>query len=67
MKTAPARIIVIEDDDAMRKSLVENIAVEADLEVVAQCATFKEGAVGKQSFEGVSCNSGMTMIDLSSF
>ena len=37
-------VIVIEDDGAMRASLVESIESEADLQVVAECATFAEGA-----------------------
>lgn len=43
MEQATTRVIVIEDDDVMRKSLIANIDVEADLEVVADCATYEDG------------------------
>lgn len=45
MIKASTSVIVIEDDDAMRRSLIENIAIEKDLHIVAQCETFAEGSL----------------------
>jgi len=43
VKTMLTKIIVIGNDDAMRKWMIESIAVEADIQIVVHCATFDEG------------------------
>ncbi len=44
MTDDPVTLILVEDDDAMRHSLVRTLGQESDFEVVADCATFTSGA-----------------------
>ncbi len=44
MTDDPVTIILVEDDDAMRLSLVRSLGLESDFEVVADCSTFAAGA-----------------------
>lgn len=45
------RIILVEDDPAMRQSLLDSIGSEDDFEVVAACATYAEGAAAISSVQ----------------
>ncbi|MEM7168591.1 MAG: response regulator transcription factor [Pseudomonadota bacterium] len=44
MTNDPVSIILVEDDDAMRRSLVRSLEVEQDFQVIADCPTFAAGA-----------------------
>ena len=43
MTECPVTIILVEDDDAMRLSLVRSLGLERDFQVVAGCSTFAAG------------------------
>ena len=44
MTDPTVKIILVEDDPAMRQSLVGSLGLEHDFDVVAECSTFAEGA-----------------------